>query len=85
LNFRPEARKELLSSRASVSGTAARTKKKELTTDPDVELEGAKQQTMKVTDLGKLTTPDTEETIPNMTAHANKDFAESIRFLQMEE
>jgi hypothetical protein len=40
---------------------------------------------MKVTDLAQFTAPDTEETKPNMTTHANKDFAESIKFLQLEE
>jgi hypothetical protein len=74
-----------LNTKALVSGTAPRTKKKELTTDPDVELESSKQHMIKITDLGKLIALDTEETKPNVITHAHKDFAGSIKFLNLEE
>ena len=82
LNFRPELKKELLTSKASIG----RAKKKEMNTEADVELEVVKQQTMKAGDLGKLIADDEVEVMkPTMAERENKDFAESVRFLQLEE
>jgi hypothetical protein len=55
-NFKPAQRKELLTSKASANGTAARLRKKDLITDPDNEnnendFEIRKQETMKVTNI----------------------------------
>lgn len=82
MNFRSELRKDLLTSKASIG----RGKKKDLITETDLELDAPKQQTLKMEELGKVIRNDEAEIPkPTMAERANKDFAESVRFLQLEE
>lgn len=79
-NFKP-ARKELMTSKASMGGTAARLHKKDLVTDPDRDnqendFDLRKQETMKVGNVREfLNTPEEPQQEHRILGKSNKDFA----------